>query len=167
MFKSLRPNNSVYILHKDTAVLDIGSLVSVSNPVPKYSFQPSFAAPQEMIVDLVVKVNNQDVAYKQLPALADIADFGEMVITDNREAMNSEIMSLKQRSVDLIGSMDFHKNIISNCDKMLTDLNPEFAEKQQQQDEINALKSNVSDLSEKINKLLVLNEQLASQLKRE
>ena len=37
---------------------------------------------------------------------------------------------------------------------MLSDLNPEFAEKQAQQAEINALKLQVSDLSKNISELL-------------
>lgn len=169
MFKSLRPNNSVYILHKDTATMDIGTLVSVTNPIPKYQFQPMYTAPQEMVVDIVVNVNNQDVSYKQLPAHSDLADFGDnnIVITDNREAMNSEVMSLKQKSLSILDSVEYHKNLINCCDKMLADLNPEFAEKQNQQNEINQLKSNVSELSDKITKLLALNEQLTLQLKKE
>ena len=93
MFQSLRPNNIVYILHKDKAVLETGSVVSVSMPVPKYPVQPMFGQPQEMVVDLVVKINNQDITYQKLPATLDIADFGNssVVLSDSREAMNAEI----------------------------------------------------------------------------
>ena len=63
MFQSLRPNNQVFILHKDRAVLETGSVVSVSTPMPKYPVQPMFGQPQEMVVDIVVKVNNQDITY--------------------------------------------------------------------------------------------------------
>ena len=37
---------------------------------------------------------------------------------------------MKQKSIDIINSMDFHNSVIAGCDKMLTLLNPEFAEKQ-------------------------------------
>lgn len=143
MFQSLRPNNQVFILHKDRAVLETGSVVSVSTPMPKYPVQPMFGQPQEMVVDIVVKVNNQDITYQKIPANLDIADFNNsnIVLSDNREAMNSEISSLKQKSIAIINSIDFHKEMISNCDKILSELNPEFAEKQQQQLEINSLKT--------------------------
>ena len=169
MFKSLRPNNPVYVLHKDTAKLEIGTLVSVSNPVPKYQPQPMYMNTQELVVDIVVKINNQDISYKQIPAHSDLVDFGDngIIVTANREAMNSEILSLKQRSINIVDSIEFHKGIIENCDKMLSELNPEFAEKQMQQNEINNLKSSVSELSDKITKLLALNEQLTSKLKGE
>jgi hypothetical protein len=49
--------------------------------------------------------------------------------------MNSEILSMKQRSLDIINSMEYHQNIISGCDEILQTLNPEIAEKQRQEQE--------------------------------
>ena len=154
MFQSLRPNNQIYILKKDVPSLEVGSVVSVSNPIPKYP--TNFGQPQETILDLVVKINGQDVPFQKIPANLDIADFGTsgVVIADNRNAMNSEIASLKQKSKDILNSKKYHKKVVENCDKMLSDLNPEFAEKQAQQAEINALKLQVSDLSKNISELL-------------
>lgn len=154
MFQSLRPNNQIYILKKEIPSLEIGSVVSVTGPVAKYP--TSFGQPQETILDLVVKINGQDVPFQKIPATLDIADFGTsgVVIADNRDAMNSEIVSLKQKSKDLLNSIDYHKRVVENCDKMLSDLNPEFAEKQAQQAEISALKLQVSDLSKSISELI-------------
>lgn len=154
MFQSLRPNNQIYILKKEIPSLEMGSVVSVSNPIPKYP--TNFGQPQETILDLVVKINGQDVPFQKIPATLDIADFGNsgVVIADNREAMNSEIVSLKQKSKDILNSIDYHNRVVENCDKMLSDLNPEFAEKQAQQAEISALKLQVSDLSKSISELI-------------
>lgn len=168
MFQSLRPNNQIFILHKDKSILEVGSVVSVSMPTPKYPV-PQFGQPQEMVVDVVAKVNNQDVTYQKLPANLDIADFGNngIVVADNKLAMNSEIMSLKQKSVDTLNSVEYHQRVIASCDKMLSDLNPEFAEKQQQQAEINELKTQVSDLTRDISNLMQINKDLIAQLKRD
>lgn len=169
MFQSLRPNSSVYILHKDTATLETGSVVSVSNPVPKYQVPPMFGAQQEMVVDLVVKINNQDVNYQKIPATLDVADFGtgNIVLADNREAMNSEILGLKQKSSNILNSIDFHKDVISKCDILLSQLNPEFAEKQQQQLEINTLKTQMAELTKNMADLVALNKKLMSQTNKE
>lgn len=168
MFQSLRPNNQIFILHKDKSLLEVGSVVSVSAPAPKYPVPQVFGQPQEMVVDVVVKVNNQDITYQKLPANLDIADFGNngIVIADNKLAMNSEIMSLKQKSVNILNSIDFHQQVITSCDKMLSDLNPEFAEKQQQQAEINELKTQVNDLTKGMADLMQMNKDLIAQLKR-
>lgn len=162
MFQSLRANNSVYILHKDrTPRLDIGSVVSVSMPTPKYSVPPVFGQPQEMVVDVVVKVDNTDVTYQKLPANLDIADFGNgIVISTGREAMNAEVLSLKNRSIDTINSVEYHKDVITGCEKILAGLNPEYAERQHQQAEINDLKSQMAEL-------MKLNKELMSKLSKE
>lgn len=162
MFQSLRPNNQIFILHKDKPTLDIGTVISVSMPVPKYPVQPMFGQPQEMVVDVIAKVNNQDVTYQKIPANLDVADFGNngIVLSDNKEAMNSEIMCLKQRSVDIINSVDYHQNLISECDKLLTNLNPDLAEKQAQKDRIDSLESQVLALVE-------MNKQLMARLSPE
>lgn len=103
-----------------------------------------------MVVDLTVKVNNQIVNYNSLPAQLDIADSfnnGEsLVISDSRDAMNAEILSFKQKSVDTLNSADLHKQIIVGCDEILNKLNPEYAEKKQQQDEISTLKHQMTDI---------------------
>ena len=104
-----------------------------------------------MIVDLSVKVNNQIVNYNGLPAMLDIADSysnGEaIVISDNREAMNAEILAYKQKSIDAINSIEQHKQIVTGCEEILNSLNPEYAEKKQQQNEISVLKTQMSEVS--------------------
>jgi cell division protein FtsB len=50
---------------------------------------------------------------------------------------------------------------------MLSDLNPEFAEKQQQQAEINELKTQVHDLTKGMSELMRVNKDLIAQLKRD
>lgn len=128
--------------------METGSVVSVSLPTPKYQVSPVFGQPQEMVVDIVVKVNNADTTYQKLPATADIADFGTsgIVISASREAMNAEVVSLKNKSIDAVNSIDYHKGVIEGCDIILSGLNPEYAERQQQQAEITELKSQMAEL---------------------
>lgn len=157
MFQNLRQGNQIYILHKDNKpTLETGSVVSVSLPMPKYQVPPVFGQQQEMVVDIVAKVNNADTTFQKLPASADIADFGSsgIVISASREAMNAEVVSLKNKSIDAVNSVDYHKAVIDGCDIILSGLNPEYAERQQQQAEINDLKAQMAELI-KINKDLM------------
>jgi len=151
MFQSVRPNSPIYVLHKgDNAMLETGYVVNQPIPKPKYQIPRTFGQPQEMVVDLVVKLNNMTVNYNGLPAQADISDSysnGEnIVIADSRDAMNAEIVSTKQKSLDIINSVDYHKGLVAQYDKLLSDFNPEVAEKQAQQQEIASLKSQMDEL---------------------
>ncbi len=169
MFQSLRNNNPVYIFHKgNKPFLEIGYVVSVSTPRPKYPVPANFNQPQEMLVDLVVKLNDQTVNYNGLSAQSNVADTilngDSIVVTDSKETMNAEILSLKRKSEDIIKSIDFHKAFIVDCDKALTDLNPEFAEKQAQKIEISELRQQVTDISKSIIDLMESNKRLIEQL---
>ena len=137
-------------------MLEKGSVVSVSTPMPKYTVPPIYGQPQEMVVDIVVKVNNQDLNYQKVPANAEIADFGlnGVVISDSRDAMNAEVVNLKNKSLETINSVDFHKGVVEGCNKILENLNPEFAERQAQQNDINSLKAQMNELMEMNRSLL-------------
>lgn len=168
MFQSLRANSQFFILHKDRqSYIETGSVISVTAPVPKFPIPQNYGQPQEMVVDVVVKVNGQNITYSRLPANQDIADFGNgsnIVVAASRDAMNSEIYSLRQKSIDIVNSTDYHKEAIVGYDNLLQQINPEFAEKQRQQNEINALKDQVTAMSQNILDLINQNKELMAQL---
>ena len=152
MFQSVRPNSPIYVFHKgDNPRLETGYVVNQPIPKPKYQMPNAFGQPQELVVDLVIKLNDITVNMNAIPAQLDIADSysnGEnLVISDSREAMNSEILSLKQKSIDIINSVPYHKNLITTYEKLLSDFNPEMAEKQAQQKEISELRAQMDEMS--------------------
>jgi hypothetical protein len=152
MFQSVRPNSPIYVFHKgDTPRLETGYVVNQPIPKPKYQIPPTFGQPQEMVVDLIIKVNDTTYNMNAIPAQLDIADSysnGEnLVISDSRDAINSEIISLKQKSIDIINSKPYHENLVTIYDKILSDFNPEMAEKQAQQKEITELRNQMNEMS--------------------
>ena len=170
MFQNLRVNSQLYILHKeDTPYVENGLVVSVSAPKPKYPTMPPMGQfpPVEMVVDIVVNIGGQNTKLQGLPAGADIADFGNngnIVVSCSREAMNNEVAMMKQKSCDILNSVDYHKNVMTACDKMLNLLNPEFAAKQQHEAEISGLKRQVSEMSKSVSELMAMNKKLMEQL---
>ena len=155
MFQSLRQNSPLYIFHKgNNPKLDIGYIINQPITKPKYTIPPTIGQTQEFITDLVVKVNNETINYNSIPSNLDVADCysnGEnVVISTTKDAINAEIASLKQKSIDILNSVDIHKQLIINYDKLLIDLNPEYAEKKQQEEEISSLKQQVGDMNKQI-----------------
>lgn len=169
MFQSVRPNSQIYIFHKgDIPKIEIGYVTNQPIPRPKYQLPPTFGQPHEMVVDLIVKVNDQTLNYNNLPAALDVADSfsnGEnIVISDSKEAMNAEIVNLKQKSIDIINSKSYHEELISKYEKLLSEINPEFAEKQEQKMEIDVLKSQMAEMSKSIASLMESNKALIEKL---
>lgn len=169
MFQSVRPNSQIYVLHKSDKPF-VETVTVVSQPIikPKYVIPNNFGKPQEMVVDITVKSDGQNLTYTNLPSQLDISDSysnGEnIVVADSREAMNSEILSLKQKSTEIINSKGYHEGLISCYDKILSDLNPELAEKQAQKEEIETLKHQMTDMSKNIEELMSANRLLIERL---
>lgn len=157
MFSNLRTNSQIYILHKDsTPYVEIGTVLNVSQPVPKFPVA-NFMQPQELVVDVTVKVNDSNITLQKLPANLDVADQGvngNMVITTSREAMNAEVDSLRQKSLSIINSVGYHNKIVQDCEELLQRLNPEFAEQKQQKQEIDTLKQQMSSMSDLMKDLM-------------
>lgn len=150
MFSNLRTNSQIYILHKEaTPYIEVGQVVSVSQPQPRFPIT-NFMSPQELVVDVVVKINGNDITLQKLPANLDVADqgsaTGSLVITTSREAMNAEVDSLRQKSLGILNSVEYHQKIVQDCEVLLQRLNPEFAEQKQQKQEIDMLKTQMSEM---------------------
>ena len=147
MFSNLRANSQ----------LEIGQVVSVSQPMPRYQVN-NFMSPQELVVDIVVNVNGNNITLQKLPANLDVADQGtangSLFISTTKESMNNEITLLRQKSLDILNSTDYHKKIIQDCEILLQRLNPEFAEQKQQKQEIDTLKTQMSELMSNMKDLM-------------
>ena len=159
MFQSLRQNAQIYVFHKDdNPYIELGYVTGVSAPRPKFNMPTTFGTTQETVVDLSANINGQNFTYKNIQATADIADLfldtKTVVVATSRDAMNAEISNLKQKSVDVINSVERHKQLVSSYDKIILELNPEYAEKQKQHDEINELKLQISELSNMVKTLM-------------
>ena len=160
MFQNLRASSQLYILHKEASpYIEYGSVVSVSAPKPKYPATPQIGQfhTMEMVVDVSVNIGGQVTSLQGLPAGAEIADFGQqgnIVVSCSRDAMNNELATMRQKSTDILGSVEYHKGVIAACDKMLNALNPEIAAKRQQDEEIKSMKEQIGLMAKNMRQLM-------------
>ena len=162
MFQSLRQNSLFYVLEKgENMKLKIGYVENVSNPQPKYNqFQPTmpYNPQQEMVVDIKVKIDDNIVEFKQLPANLSIAnsDNNNVVVSENKDAMSGEIEAMLRSSKAIIESVPYHEKVIADCDIILRELNPIFKKEKEQEEKIGALEERMGNIDEKLNKMFDL-----------
>lgn len=157
MFQGLRTNSLFYVLDKgENPNLRIGQVVSVSNPQTKYpTFNNGFIPqPMETVVDVKVKLGDEEVDFKQLPANGQIANDKNLVVSDNKDAMSAEVDAMLRQSKAILESVDYHKNVVESCDGMLQQLNPQIAKDKEQTEKINKLEGKVSGIEGKIDKMM-------------
>lgn len=167
MFQSLRNNQQFYILTKGANPrLDIGMVTAVTQPVMKFPNMQQIGTQPEYVVDVTVNVNGAAQQFQKLPAAKEFADFGvgNMFVSMSRDAMNAEIGNLKKMSEDHLRRVDEERAKISIYESILQQLNPEYAEKQRQEQEIATLKTQVTQIAQGYSNMESMMSQLLAKL---
>lgn len=157
MFQANRQGNLFYILEKgDELKLKVGQVVSVSNPQPKYGSQFGMTAfgQSEMTVDVRVKVDDETMDFKQLSANASIANSGNVVVSDSKEAMSAEVEGLLRTSKGILDSVPYHEKVIVSCDTILRDLNPTFKKEKEQEEKIGMLEEKMVGIEDTLGEMM-------------
>lgn len=157
MFSALRQGAPLYILEKgETPNIKIGQVESVTQPRPKYAtYNPAVGinGNMETIVDITVKINGDKKEYIGIPSNLSIHGYGNIVISESRDAMISEVDGMLQSSKSIIESVDYHKKMIVSCEEMLKQLNPAYAKEQERDGAIDSLKMEVETLRKEISRM--------------
>ena len=164
MFQNLRQGQPFYILHKgENPRCEIGSVVTVSNPMPKFPNNFQFPQNQEMVVDVKIRVGESTMDFQKLPAQLSIADFSPMgnsvVVSSEKDAINAEVEAMQQSSKDALAKIDYHNSVITACDDMLKQLNPQFAKDKERDEEIVRLKEQINSLTGNVSELVQIMKQ--------
>ena len=152
MFSALRQGSVVYILEKgENPVLKIGQVVSITQPNYSSNFLMNGST-----IDINVKVNNQNMDFKNVPSSQSIANYNNAVITETKELMSNEVDNMLQSSRSIVDSVTYHNNIITSCENILKELNPRFAKEKERDEDINNLKDKMGGIESKMDKILSL-----------
>ncbi len=147
MFQNLRENQQIYVLTKaPVPSLDMGTVIKIQGPVP------NFQAGSNMMgytMDITVAVNGINRPFPQLPVNKDSAEYvnEQTIIAMSRDAMNAELNSLKNESVNAIQRGREEESRLPVWDKLILQLNPEVAEKQRQEQEIATMKHQMASMA--------------------
>lgn len=152
MFSALRQGSVVYILEKgENPVLKVGQVVSITQPNYSSNFLMNGST-----IDINVKVNNQNMDFKNVPSSQSVANYNNAVITETKELMSNEVDNMLQSSRSIVDSVAYHNNIITSCESILKDLNPRFAKEKERDEDINNLKDKMGGIESKMDKILGL-----------
>lgn len=152
MFSALRQGSVVYILEKgENPVLKVGQVVSITQPNYSSNFLMNGAT-----IDINVKVNNQNMDFKNVPSSQSVANYNNAIITETKELMSNEVDNMLQSSRSIVDSVAYHNNIITSCESILKELNPRFAKEKERDEDINNLKDKMGGIESKMDKILSL-----------
>lgn len=165
-FSSLGNGNPFYVLRKgEKPILEVGVVKSKTQPRAKWPTQnPNVMAGLQVqqVIDVVATINGKDETFGEIPINVEIAQRGNDTFTGSREAMLQAVDSMLQTSKKAIEQIPYHKVVISETEKMLEVLNPQYAENKKQARTISDLERRQADTDKKLDTILTILQKLDS-----
>lgn len=165
-FSSLGNGNPFYVLRNgEKPILEVGVVKSKTQPRAKWPTQnPNVMAGLQVqqVIDVVATINGKDETFSDIPINVEIAQRGNDTFTGSREAMLQAVDSMLQTSKKAIEQIPYHKVVISETEKMLEVLNPQYAENKKQARTISDLERRQADTDKKLDTILTILQKLDS-----
>lgn len=156
MFSTLRKGATIYLLDRTSDPdVKVGYIDNVSMPrpmYPTYNPQVSLGTNMQMVVDMTVRVGDEKKEFC-VPSNLSIHTYGDYTLSENKEAMISEVDALLQNSKDVLESVDKHKAAIAAYEKILKTLNPVYAKESERDSRIDSLTQQMGSMQTTLNRL--------------
>lgn len=169
-FNSISNGNPFYILRKgEKPILEVGVVKSKSQPRAQYPVQtPNIGIGMQMqqVVDIVATINGKDETFSNLPINVEIAQKGNDTFSGSREAMLQAVDAMLQTSKKAIEQIPYHKLVISESEKMLEVLNPQYAENKQNARVIQSLQEKQKAQEQQLSELKAQNTEMLNILRQ-
>lgn len=150
MFQGLNQGATITVLYKNAPKVVEGRVVSVNTHMPTYNPQQPLAMMNGPVTDISVQVENDTIPFAGLPANGVVANFPDkgMFISTDRSAVIREVESMAATSRQVLESVPAHQKMVSDCESLLLELNPEKKKEAQQQQEMSVLRGEVAELKQ-------------------
>ena len=152
MFSALSQGSVIYILEKgESPSLKVGQVVSITQPNYSNNFLMNGST-----IDISAKVGDQNMDFKNVPSSQSVTNYNNVIITETKELMSSEVDNMLQSSKSIVDSVAYHNNVIASCEEILKNLNPRFAREKERDEDISNLKNKIGGIESKMDKILTL-----------
>ena len=135
-FNSLGNGSPFYILRQgEKPILEVGVVKQKSQARAKFPTQtPNIMQGMQVqqVIDVVATINGKDETFSEVPINVEIAQKGNVTFSGSREAMLQAVDAMLQTSKKALEQIPYHKSVISESEKMMEALNPQYAENKQQ-----------------------------------
>lgn len=148
LFKDLKPGYPVFLLRKGDEIKALqGKAIKVSDPY----FQPSpigqmpSMSTAQRVVDVTLEADGVTNTYS-IPETLSVTYANNVVLSTDREGILRDVEAMKGQSEEVVRSVERHRSIIEDCEKILEEWNPAFAEKKEQDKRISVIESDVKGM---------------------
>lgn len=150
LFRDSKSGYPIYILNRKDVSLQTGKITNVS--LPHFDAKMSANA-TKMVVDIDVMVDGKSTSYV-MDDSGEVGYVGDYVISINRDAILREIERIKNQSDEALKMINYHRDAIGKCDKLLKDFSPEYKERLETSERMTTLENKVDKLTDALTALV-------------
>lgn len=142
LFKDIKQNYPVYILDKQNVTFIQGKVTSISLPHIDNS-NPMVIG--KSVVDVTIEANGKGATYT-MPEDKSMVYAGSLVLATDKESIVREVEAMKASAEQAIANVEKQKEIASRSTNLLTELNPIFKEKQENEKRMTKMENSIEEL---------------------
>ena len=124
--------------------------------MPIYNPSQPMAMLNGPVTDITVQVGNETIPFVGLPANGIVANFSDkgLFIATDITAIVREVQSMVSASKQALEQIPMHQKIVQDCDALLIQLQPERQKEAKQTQEIESLKTQLTEMNGKFEKMV-------------
>lgn len=142
LFKDIKQNYPVYILDKQNVSFVQGKVTSISLPHMDNS-NPMVMG--KSVVDVTIEADGKGATYT-MPEDKSMVYAGSLVLSTDKENIVREVEAMKASAEQAIANIEKQREVLSKSTMMLTELNPIFKEKQENEKRMSKMENSIEEL---------------------
>lgn len=158
MLSALQQGSLVYIIDKTKNIKYlIGEVINKTEPTTDYA-NPNIGLNPPTFFDLTVKVENDTYTFQHLNSALNVANNGDVVVSETKEGLIPTVESSLHSSKKVIDptNIEYHTANVTNCENILKKINPVFAKDKERDARIQSLEDKVLGMDNKLDKIFNL-----------
>jgi len=151
LFRDLKSGYPIYIINRVDVTITQGKVTNIGFP----HFDANYNNGSDMVVDFAIDWNGQSKTFTMKDSLeVGYSDNGDIIVTPNRESVIREIEAMKTQSEEALSMVDTHKSRVEKCSVLLSEFDPVFRDKKENETRFNNLENSMGKLEQMMATLL-------------
>lgn len=155
MFSALSQGSLIHILDKTNSFkYKTGEVVGITQP--KYSTNFNTPPSSQTFVDIKIKIDGEVNEFNSIPSNYSVITYnsGKLILSETKQGLQVEIENIIQNAKQVLANIDNYKQAIIDGENILKQLNPQFAKDKERDEQIDALKVEMTGVKDTLDKIV-------------
>lgn len=151
IFRDIKQGYPVHILNKQELTISQGKVASAG--FPRLDTNP-MSGKTEMVIDITVDDGSGKTGSYVIPEGLSVTYAGNLVLATEKAALAGEVEAMKSSAEQALAAVDRQREIVDKAGALLSELNPAYREKAENDKRFDALEGSVGELKGLVRSLI-------------